>query len=237
MKKENFESKPTKQPSKASHIFAIFYFIVTTLSLLVYTATSSIKIVKNGWNISTITLAIFVGLNYVVLFACMIFASNSKSAKAGHTKAKKGLKIAKKLMKIVNAISTVVVIVGIKSVDIWDMMSKITAFVSLFFHIVGLGIAIFTMIAKIIVKRKVKKYKENISQIVSQKFVSNTQSDVSSQSLATVSDDNQGDSDISIEQTGDSVVISEQNNSLSEKIANTAYIAKNMAKDWLNKKK
>ncbi len=231
--------KKAEKVSKMSRFFAVLYFVVTIISLLIYTATSSVKIVKNGWNTASITLVIFLALNYLVLLACIIFAKNSKSAKANYTKAKKGLKVGKKLMKIINAISTVIIIVSVKSTDLYDIMSKITAFVSLFMHVLGLAMSIATIFVKRAIKKKIGKQK----QLFKEKFgktpiesndKENNNLDKSSQPIEI--DDGQVELSFPTEQSESAAAI-DNSAALSAKLADKLNLVKNKAKDLFDKNK
>ncbi len=217
-----------------SRFFAVLYFVVTIISLIVYTATSSVKIVKSGWTTASITLAVFLALNYVVLLACMIFAKNSKSAKANYAKAKKGLKIGKKLMKIINAISTVIIIVSVKSTDMYDMMSKATAFVSLFMHIIGLFVSLATLYAKRAIKKKIGKQKDVIKQKLGLKTDKKEKAVQNTQPIEL--EDGHVELSFPAEQSESAAAIDNSAN-LSAKLTDKLNWAKSKAKDLLGKKK
>ena len=152
-----------KKPSKLKSTFAILYFATTVASLLFYTATAIKDVVKEGWSPINIAMVAFIGLSYLILIACIVLSKNVAGAKATHTKAKKLLKVGKKVIKIVHAVPTVMILFATTPVDFIDFVSRALSVMSLIMHVIGLITTINMMITKLIVKKVAKKGKEKIT--------------------------------------------------------------------------
>ncbi|MGN0788978.1 MAG: uberolysin/carnocyclin family circular bacteriocin [Christensenellales bacterium] len=152
-----------KKPSKIKSIFAILYFATTVASLLFYTATAIKDVVKEGWSPINIVMVAFIGLSYLILIACIVLSKNVANAKSTHAKAKKLLKLGKKVIKIVHAVPTVMILFATTPVDFIDFVSRAFSVISLIMHIIGLITSINMIITKLVVKKVAKKGKEKIS--------------------------------------------------------------------------
>ena len=163
MKNKNNEETLNKKPSKIKRIFAIFYFATTVASLLFYTATAIKDVVKEGWTTINIAMIAFIGLSYLILIACIVLSKNVANAKSTHAKAKKMLKIGKKVIKIVHAVPTVMILFATTPADFLDFVSRAFSVISLIMHIIGLITSINMIITKLVVKKVAKKGKEKIT--------------------------------------------------------------------------
>lgn len=163
MKNKNNEETLNKKPSKIKRTFAIFYFATTVASLLFYTATAIKDVVKEGWTTINIAMVAFIGLSYLILIVCIVLSKNIAGAKTTHAKAKKMLKLGKKVIKIVHAVPTVMILFATTPADFLDFVSRAFSVLSLIMHVVGLISAINMMITKFIVKKVAKKGKEKIT--------------------------------------------------------------------------
>ena len=163
MRNKNNEETLNKKPSKIKRIFAIFYFATTVASLLLYTATAIKDVVKEGWTPINIAIAAFIGLSYMILFACIVLSKNIAGAKATHAKAKKLLKLGKKVIKIVHAVPTVMILFATTPADFLDFVSRAFSVLALIMHLISLINTVNMMVTKLIVKKVAKKGKEKIS--------------------------------------------------------------------------
>ncbi|MGN0765235.1 MAG: uberolysin/carnocyclin family circular bacteriocin [Christensenellales bacterium] len=163
MKNKATEETVNKKPSKIKSIFAILYFATTVASLLFYTATAIKDVVKDGWSPINIVMVAFIGLSYLILIACIVLSKNVAGAKATHAKAKKLLKLGKKVIKIVHAVPTVMILFATTPVDFLDFVSRAFSIISLVMHVIGLITSINMIITKLVVKKVAKKGKEKIS--------------------------------------------------------------------------
>lgn len=160
---KNINETSVKKPSKIKSIFAILYFATTVASLLFYTATAIKDVVKDGWSPINIVMVAFIGLSYLILIACIVLSKNVAGAKTTHAKAKKLLKLGKKVIKIVHAVPTVMILFATSPVDFIDFVSRAFSVISLVMHVIGLITSINMIITKLVVKKVAKKGKEKIT--------------------------------------------------------------------------
>ncbi len=160
-KKVNEEN--VKKTSKLKSTFAILYFVTTVASLLFYTATAIKDVVKEGWSPINIVMVAFIGLSYLILIACIVLSKNIAGAKSTHAKAKKLLKLGKKVIKIVHAVPTVMILFATTPVDFIDFVSRALSVMSLIMHVIGLITSINMIITKLLVKKVAKKGKEKLT--------------------------------------------------------------------------
>ena len=137
-------------------------------------------------------------------------------------------------MKIINAISTVIIIVSVKSTDMYDMMSKATAFVSLFMHIIGLFVSLATLYAKRAIKKKIGKQKDVIKQKLGLKTDKKEKAVQNTQPIEL--EDGHVELSFPAEQSESAAAIDNSAN-LSAKLTDKLNWAKSKAKDLLGKKK
>ena len=164
------EEKEDKKKLSSLKKLSILWTVVT---FLIYVALDVNKIVKYGWTVLNIIVTVFLGLQILLYLIFALVGSKNKQQQGRQKATLKYVKKTKKIsVKLLTVITSIMMIIGVESVNFTDVVAIIVAIISLLLAVLSLAMLIRKRV-RISKKEKAKRQKLQAKQDKKQKSSDN----------------------------------------------------------------